>query len=485
MASPHIDTDQDIHSALPDGQEQTPPSRPPRAGDGSDKPDLVPSLNFDTGAVLDDLFKQSEPDPKADADKAKADADKAKADAEAKAKADADKAKADADAKAKIDADPKAKADAEVKAKADADAKAKSDADAKAKADAEKNKTDVLDSVELPPQAKARSGEAFAKVKELARQEIKKRDEQITGQTDKLSKIESDLAAARKELESRPAVDPAVEKELTDLRNWRKQIDVEADPKWSEFDTRANRNREAIISKLVEHGMPESRVAEVKRLNFEINWDDILPKLPSQARRFIESKLVENESLGLDKEEAIKTAKGKADEFLKERSSSEETRVKQAIQEEQKVVDHFLGQLDWIKKQEVKADAPAEQKAQIESANKFVEESNGRLKQLMGDRSPNTRAQMIVGTLLAYKYKADLDAKEKEVASLKAAHDSELEKIREDLKTATEELQRIKKASGAGRKPSLASTTVKPTNDGILRPGADALDQLRSEVQSD
>lgn len=467
----HITDDPDIQSALPEGQDQAPP-RQPKAGDGSNK--SLDVVNFDTGAVLD-LFKQKIEEAEV-AEKEKTETDvKAKADVESKAKV-----KTDADAKAKIEDEAKAKPDLAA-AKIDAEAKTKIDADAKVKAVEVKPKSDVLDSVELPPQAKARSGEAFAKVKELARQEIKKREDQITSQTEKISKAEADLAAARKELESRPTVDPAVEKELGELRNWRKQIDVEADPKWKEFDTRVTRNQDAILLKLAAHGMSKKDQDEAKRLNFQINWDDILPKLPSDTRRFVEAKLVENESLEMDKKEALQTAKSKADEFLKERASTEETRLKQAIQEEQKVVNHFLSQLEWTKKQEVKADAPTEQKAQAEAANKFIAESEDRLKQLMDDRSPNTRAQMIVGTLLAYKYKADLAAKEQELDALKTSHKAEIEKTKEELKMATEELDRVKKASGAGRRPSNAVMTSKSNND-LIRPGGDALDQLRNEV---
>lgn len=481
MADTHIDNDPDIQSALPEGQ--TPP---PRAGDGSEKPDLVPKINFDTGAALDDLLKQSTDDTekkavdeakaKTEAEKKAAD-EKAKADTEAKSKAEAEKKAADE--KARIEADPKLKAEAEAKAKAAADKKT---ADEKAQADAEKK---IFGDIQLSPQASPKTGEAFAKVKERALQRIKERDEQIVAQTEKLSKVESDLATARKELEKRPTVDSNVEKELTDLRNWRKQIDVESDPKWKEFDTKVVRNQDAILTKLGKYGMSKDKLDVIRTERFNIDWEPILSKLPSQDRRFIEAKLVENESLDADKQDAIKTAKSKADEFLKERASTSEAQVKEAMKVEQGVVNHFLEQLPWSKKQEVKADAPAEQKSLIEAANKFADETQARLKTFMEDRSPNTRAQLVVGTLLAYKLTAQLEAKEKEVTAMKEAHESELKKIKDELAAASEELDRVKKASGAGRKPSSAPAIHKPTTNLLIRPGADALDQLRSEVQAE
>src|SRR6185436_6579366 len=99
----------------------------------------------------------------------------------------------------------------------------KAEADKKAAA----AKKDDLDAVELPPYTKPKTAESFAKVKTIARQKIAA-----------IEKEREELKAKMVELEktAKDGLPAEAKKELEELREFRAKVDVEADPKFKEYD---------------------------------------------------------------------------------------------------------------------------------------------------------------------------------------------------------------------------------------------------------
>lgn len=329
---------------------------------------------------------------------------------------------------------------------------------------ADDKKKDRLDEVELPPYTKPKAAESFARVKEIARQELKQREEQIAA-------LQKERDEAVKKSTETPKVSPEELKELEDLRNWRKSIDVENDPSWKEFDGRVSKNVENIYSKLKEAGMSEANISEIKKLGgpAQVDWEPIYEKLPSATRRYIDAKLVENENISEQKKEALASAKTKADEFLKARTEKEQKSEAQTIEAQKKAVDAYRPKLEWLNNKDVPANATPEQKKEIETHNAFVGKMNGIIEESFKNRSPEYLAQLAVGTVLAHYYSA-----------ANAGLTDENKRIADELAKANAELDRIKKASGANRRE--AATPVPPKKTDIFGSAEDALDNLKNQL---
>jgi hypothetical protein len=172
---------------------------------------------------------------------------------------------------------------------------------------------DEFDAIELPPHTKPKTGEAFGTVKALARQRIaaiqKERDE-LKEKLDAADKLSKDLPEDTK-------------KELEELRKFRQQMDVEADPTFKEYDTKSASNLEAIYSKLTDNKFNKDAIDKIKELGgpANVDWDKLAAdgRITPGLKRFIDGKLFENDDLVEKKKQAIDAAKKNAAEFLKKR----------------------------------------------------------------------------------------------------------------------------------------------------------------------
>ncbi len=383
--------------------------------------------NPETESALDALLAQTQnegktpeqlAEEKAAADAKSADEAAAKAEAEAEAKA-----KEEADAKAKADAEAAAKQTDEEKAKAEADAKAKAEADAKA---AEASKDD-FDKIELPPHTRPKSKESFELVKKLARDKVAA-----------LEKERADLEAKVKELAEKGngKVDPAIVKELDELRKFRSKLDVEADPAFAEYDTKAKNNVEAIFAKLAELNAPKESLDKIREMGVEnVDWDSV--KMSAQLRRFIESKLATNLDLADQKKAAIAEAKKNADEYLKTRR---ETFAKKS-EDESKSVENEINALakdfSWMSEKQSKTGATPEETASIEAHNKLATDIKGMMTEAVNDSSPRMRALLAIGT-------AQFVALRDEHARVKKDYETKLAAITKERDEAKAFVEKIK-----------------------------------------
>jgi hypothetical protein len=393
---------------------------------GGDAPDLeivdetnngsVNSVGHEGAAALDDLLKQAtggEPEL--------TDEEKAKAEADAKATEEAAKA-----ASATSDED---------KAKAEAEAKAKADEEAKAKAPEPEN----FEKIELPPHAKPKTAEAFSEVKTLAKERLKEE----RAKREAAEKRAADLEREAQELKkAAPKADEKTEQELKELREFRAKVDIEADPKFREFDEKATRNTEAIYAKLKSAGADDTLIEHIKKLGgpAEVDWDKVVDKLPSQVRRFIDAKLVDNEDLAANKARAIEDAKKNASEYLSKRQVEFSQSSEAIVKATRAAVEASLPNLGWFAVKDIPKDAKPEEKAALEAHNKFVKETQSEVDSMISEHTPEMNAVRIAAF-------AQLKYERMERAKLDAAHKAEVEKLTKERDEAKGLLARVKNSS--------------------------------------
>lgn len=417
--------------------------------------------NPETDDALDKLFAET---TGAAAPKTAEEEAKLKAEADAKAKEESDaKAKAEADAKAKEEADAKTKAEADAKAAAMTDEeKAKAEAEAKAKADeaAKAAGKDELDSIELPPHTKPKTGDAFEKVKTLAREKIAALEKERTT-------LESKLKEAMEKGNGK--LDPAIEKELTELRQFRNKLDVEADPAFQSYDEKVKGNIDSIFAKLAENNAPKESLDKIREIGVEnVDWDAV--KMPPALRRFIETKLASNYELADQKKAALENAKKNADEYLKSRRESFEKKSVDESKAVESEINTLAAEFAWMNPKTAKSGADEAETKAVESHNKIAGDIKEMMKEAVSDSSPRMRALLAIGT-------AQFVALRDEHARVKAEKDAKISELTKELSEAKELVEKIKKNSTTRLRETPATTpTEKPKNE-LEERGGDALDR--------
>ena len=470
----------------------------------SDDLSLIPKGDAESGAALDALLQAdiiaNDPDAAAAAAAAEADA-KAKAAAAAAAPQPtpdeiAAKAKADAEAAALVKAkeNPNPTLDDTVdglKAEQDAKDKAAAEKEAadKAAAEAAKGTTpDPFDAIQLPQGTKPKSAESFENLKKLARETATKLTTERDASAAALKAAQDELAKAKAAVEaaSSTGLTPEVSAELEDLRKFRLSKDVESDPRFKAFDAAISKNTESVYKKLEAAGLGAETLKAIKDIGGieVVDWEPILPKLPLATRRFVEATLVENERQKDLKAEALETAKAQGSNYTTEREAHE---VKTLTD----TANGFLKNLPWTAEKQIPATASETEKAKIEADNSFAREAVGKLKSFLSDRSPARFAELAVGTLIAYRNKADLNTAQARIAAFETEKAAATKELSDKLAAVTAERDKhaadllairraeLPRGGGAGNIVS-APTNIKT---GILdtRKADEALDALAAE----
>jgi len=329
--------------------------------------------------------------------------------------------------------------------------------------------TDAFADVQAP-QLKGKSAEAFENIKRLANEKL------LTLQTER-DTFEKQI----KELNEKVGrLDPKVEAELKDLREFRRKLDVEADPEFKKFDDESNAQTESIYGKLLSVGVPDHTIEKIKSMGgvFKVQWDPILEKLPSAAKRFIEVKLTQLEDLKEKKTAAITTAKKNSEEFLTQRAQAGEVAKKEYREKAATTLDSMLPKLDWFVEKKATDKSTEAEKASITEHNKLLTETKEAIKEAIDDDSPEMRAFLAVGLAQLMKLRADY-------SSATAAHKFEVEKLKAELAAANTLLEKVKKGSTNRLRDSAAVTSIAAAGAGsINEKPADALDRARAEVEA-
>ena len=375
--------------------------------------------------------------------------------------------------------------------KAAADKKLAEEAAAKKKQDDDhlkKSEDYFKDTPTLPQGASPKSAEAFAAVKIKAAQEISK----VTQERDTFKTENEEL---KKRLAAQKPLTPEVEKEIEDLRTFRNRLDVEADPKFKEFNKQVSSHQEfiyaqlrkspvvtdTIIDEIKKHGGPE--MVNMSKLFEKVNDPTI--------QRLVEAKVADIEQVKWSREEAIKSAKTNISQYIAEREKQAEsasTAHREVTITELKNIQETVPGLAWLKEQPIDPKWTDEEKKNAEAFNEFRKQTLAQMEASVQDDSAQMRAIQIasVGQLLyvqrLYEHaKGQLEGIE---AKHKAATEA-LTKERDDLK---EKLDKIKNASGArmreggappgGKLPAAAQ----PSLD--VRSG-DAVDAIAAQVAAE
>lgn len=430
--------------------------------------DELPSIDPESASALDALLAKStgETAPAPAAEKEAADK-AAAAEKEAADKAAADKEAADKEAAEKAAGESHDKTD-EISTPEEI-AAAKEAADKKAK-ETPAAKADDFDEVTLPPYTKAKASEAFDKVKSIAREKITS----LETERDALKKQNDELAA-----QSKQGVPKEIEAELKELREFRNKMDVDADPEFKKFDEQIKANDEAIYARMIAAGLTPEHVEQVKKAGGPkgIDWDEVSSKLPVGLKRFIDAKLVENETLADKKARTLEETKKNATEYLQGKQNAAETVRAENTKATEKNINELVPKLGWLEERKPKADASDAEKAVVAEHNKLVTECQGFLKDAISDDSPQARGILAVGYVQLLKLRHDTAIKD-------VAHKAKVKELESQLKATSEMLERVKKSSTTRLRNSPADETPAPKDLAAVNvSGSDALDAHRNALK--
>lgn len=333
---------------------------------------------------------------------------------------------------------------------------------------------DELDGVELPSNVKPNTVKSFDRVKEVARERIAA----IAKEKEILAKEIETLKAKTSE-----GLPKEVEAELKSLREFRAKLDVEADPAFTSFDKTVADNTEAIYARLAATpGIEAKTVDAIKALGgpAEVDWDAPNIKLPAALRRFIDAKLVENETIADKKTKAIADAKSNADQYLATRREEQTKGTEVQNKAVETEIETLLPKFPWFKELKAKDGASDEDKTAIDNHNKLVADAKETLKDAVNDNSPTMRAILAVGYAQLLKTRADF-------TSFKATAAAKEKQLTTDLEAATTLIAKIKKSSTT----RLRETAAEEDGGGkaskqvdLATPGTDALDKHLAAIQA-
>lgn len=327
---------------------------------------------------------------------------------------------------------------------------------------------DDFDAIQLPPYTSKKASESFDALKASSREKISA----AQAERDAMKK-ERDEAIAK----ASAGIPKEVEAELKELRDFRNKMDVEADPQFKSFDKTVSDNIEAIYARMKTDGFTDDQIAKVKSEGGpgKIDWDRIADKLPLGFKRFIDVKLVENESLLDKKNRAVAEAKANAEAYLKSKADATADVAGKQNKRVEAGINEMVPQLGWLEERKAKADAKDDEKKSVEAHNTIVKESKEFLAQAINDSSPELRSLLAVGYIQLLKLRADHKA-------LKAERDATVKGLETKLKETTDLLDRVKKASPS-RLPSTPGDAT-PTATNLTSPnttGGEAIDTLLKE----
>ena len=282
-----------------------------------------------------------------------------------------------------------------------------------------------IDAVQLPPHARPKSGEAFATVKTLAKEEIRKAREELAAAKAKLTEIEPKVGQLPED----------VSKELEELRAYRASTDIEKAPEAVKAREAVQTIEQQVLDVLKQNGLNEDGLKHIEEIGgvANVDWKPILEKLPEQTQDYLKFKIAEHKSKIADQQTVVSNLKEKAGEFLKAREEEAQQAQAQADSTRQESAESILRTLPFAQVQEVPADAKPEDKKAIEQSNAVAKELRDRVAVGLGDTSPEMHATLAVSAALAFRYNAQNKAWAKAHEALKKELDStkaELDKIR-------------------------------------------------------
>lgn len=340
---------------------------------------------------------------------------------------------------------------------------------------------DALGDIKPPEGTSPKTAAAWDSFKAKARAEIDAAAEKAKAVAAEKAALETKV----KELEEKAgkAITPEQEKEFAELRRWHAAREVESAPELVSLDSKINANTDTLLAKLKEAGMVEAQLSEIRKVGVtRVNWDELKPHMSSQLRQLVDAKLMQHVNLSEERAETYTKLKATGEEFLKERKAKQE----QATRQESEAFDGTARQLAaskpfaFLQDKPVPSDATPEQRKAIEEDNAFAKDMRDSVEQWKtGINTPAMKAELLYGAVMAYRYQRDL---KRALAHTKA--------LEAELASEREKFDKVKKASGAGRRTGGATVSAaKPGSDiaredGTLKSAAEALDELAAPLMN-
>lgn len=335
----------------------------------------------------------------------------------------------------------------------------------------------------LPPGASPKSSEAFAAVKIKAAQEIAARDKELEETRAKLAEAEA---------KANQGPDPELQRELEDHRTWRARLDVEADPKFKEFDKQVVTSQEFIYSQLRKSpNLPTGTIEKIKEYGGpeNVNLEKIFAALRDPTtQRIIESKVADIEVAKFSKEEAIKSAKANIGQYVEEQRKAFAGNATAHNSATEKEFSELSTRLTWLAPRAVDPKAEEATRKGAEEHNKFIVDTKAQLAEALRDDSPKMRAIMLAG-MAQLLHLQHVRAAEKAVAeATKKSFDDQLVAIKKERDELTTKLAKFTNASVGrlreGGAPPGGRTEKSATVNFETRT-ADALDAIAAQVTAE
>lgn len=253
----------------------------------------------------------------------------------------------------------------------------------------------------------------------------------------------------RRELEAamaRKTLDETTEKELNELRTWRKQVAIERDPEFQQkYTADIAKNESSALNVMRSFNLPQETAEFIQKqgglLRFRDSqlpmpqgtvgldqkpfrgsqsdwWKDVIEpminNLPAGAKTRINFHLDKATAKAIERDEAVFEAKGNPEKFFKQKEQEFEAQKKdfasRADAQLMKEADLY-GEI--AKPKELPANASAEQKAEITKHNATIEEAKGEIARWLQDRTPE--GEISKATARAYRNIAQKIVAEKEL----------------------------------------------------------------------
>ncbi len=325
---------------------------------------------------------------------------------------------------------------------------------------------------QLAPNASQKSADAFRDIKIRAVREL------AALQT-KLAEAEAKLAELAKQTGQPTKEQLEMAEKLKDHEKWRAKLDVEADPRYKEFDSTIKNAQDFIYAQLKQHSaVTDAVIVEIKKYGGpeKVKLDKIFTAIgDEQTITLVKAKLADIAVANYNKNQAIESAKQNIDQYIQEKSTetAKQTEIYQG--ETRKELDGLMNALDWTKPRKVEANATAEDKKAAETHNAFVEQTKAQLEEGIKNDNPKLRATLLTGIAQLF----NLQRVHESLKNSYAAAEKELKELR-DWK------DRVKKAGTSRLQESNAPTSgplpaAKPANQ-FTTPAVDALDVLAKQV---
>lgn len=269
----------------------------------------------------------------------------------------------------------------------------------------------------------------------------------------------AELEAQVRELQSRQGGLPEdTEKELNELRMFRRVFDTENDPEFQrEFNEKIGNLDEDILAILRKNGLPEQTEKQLRETGLDQvapSWweKSILEKLSFVDRERIQKRLAERADIHEQKHRELEKFASRREEYLQ---NSEQQRAQefQNLQTEiYQHVDKLTESVPWARFREPSPNATPQELKEVEAHNKTVQELEKNFQEALFPSSAQARAEVAAAAVASTRLASSVQ----DLASRLQESNSKAEKLQKELDAIR----------SAGKAPSSRPAARKSASEG-------------------